>query len=410
MLIDNNEYLELLNGIKQKIYSAQYKATLAAYVEMTRLYWEIGSDINSKRGWGKEFVRNLARDIRIEFPMAQGYSERNLRYMAKFARTFSSLDLIEKILGRITWYHNQALMDKSSGTEDYLWYAAETVKHSWTRDVMVHMVESGLYQRQVLAEKVTNYKLRLPAPQSDLAVQTMKDPYIFDFIPFRGEIDERTIEDKLVSDITKVLLEFGSGFAYVGRQYHLTVDDEDFYIDLLFYNLKLRCYVVIELKAKSFKPEYAGKLNFYISAVDDMLRTELDNPTIGLLLCKSKKNTVVEYALKDLNKPIGVSHYELGKPLPQEFVNVLPSADEIKTRIGMLEGLTINKGEPLTKPEQRVLDLLKSDGTLTVESIADLIGRKTRAVHDTLRSLRNRGVITRVGGNKNGRWVVIQDI
>jgi len=409
MLIDNSEYMELLGRIKNKIYSAQYRATLAAYVEMTRLYWDIGNDINSKRGWGTEFIKNLAQDIKIEFPLATGYSERNLRYMAKFARTFSSEDLIEKVLGRITWRHNQILMDKSSGTEDYLWYAAETVKHAWTCDVMIHMVESDLYQRQALADKTTNYKLRLPAPQSDFAVQTMKDPYIFDFIPFRAEIDERAIEDKLVKDITKVLFELGSGFAYVGRQYHLVVDDEDFYIDLLFYNLKLRCYVVIELKAQPFKPEFAGKLNFYISAVDSLLKTDLDNPTIGLLLCKSKKNTIVEYALKDLHKPIGVSNYELGKALPKEFEAVLPSTDEIKKRIGLLGDAQEKRGVPLTKPEQRVLELLKSDGTLTAESIADIIGRKSRAVHDVLRSLKDKCAIARVGGNKNGRWIVLKN-
>lgn len=408
MLSSNNEYLELLNGIKEKIYTAQYKATLAAYVEMTKLYWDIGNDINSKRGWGTEFIKNLAQDIKMEFPSAGGYSERNLRYMAKFARMFSSIDLVEKVLGRITWYHNQTLMDKSNDTEDYLWYATETVKHGWTRDVMVHMVESDLYKRQALADKATNYKLRLPAPQSELAIQTMKDPYIFDFIPFRGEIDEREIEDKLVRDITKVLFELGSGFAYVGRQYHLTIEDEDYYVDLLFYNLKLRCYVVIELKAQPFKPEFAGKLNFYISAVDDLLRTEIDNPTIGLLLCKSKKNTVVEYALKDLNKPIGVSHYELGKALPKEFNEILPSAEEIKTRIVLLEDLSDKKAAPLTRPEQRVLDVLKSNGTLTTESIADIVGRKIRSVQDVLRMLKEKGVIVRVGGNKNGRWVVIK--
>lgn len=199
--------------------------------------------------------------------------------------------------------------------------------------VLVHQIESGLYQRQALAEKISNFELRLPSPQSELAIQTMKDPYIFDFIPFKTDMLEREIEEALVKDVTKLLLELGTGFAFLGNQYHLNVGGDDFYIDLLFYNLNLRCYVVIELKTGEFKPEYAGQLNFYLSAVDGILKKEQDNPSVGLLLCKSKNDLVAEYSLKDMSKPIGVSAYQVTSKLPEELEKQLPSVEDIQKRI-----------------------------------------------------------------------------
>ena len=206
-------------------------------------------------------------------------------------------------------------------------------KNGWSRSVLIHQIESGLYQRQVLADKVSNFERRLPSPQSELAVQTMKDPYIFDFIPFQEDMVERDIEQALVRDVTKLLLELGTGFAFLGNQYHLNVGGDDFYIDLLFYNLNLRCYVVIELKTGEFKPEYAGQLNFYLSAVDGILKQEQDNPSIGLLLCKSKNDLVAEYSLKDMSKPIGVSAYQVTSILPEELGKQLPSIEDIQKRI-----------------------------------------------------------------------------
>jgi predicted nuclease of restriction endonuclease-like (RecB) superfamily len=199
----------------------------------------------------------------------------------------------------------------------------------------VHQIEYGLYERQALATKTTNFDKRLPSPQSELAEHTLKDPYIFDFIDYRKGMVEREIESELVKNITKLLLELGRGFAFVGNQYHLEIENEDFYIDLLFYNLILRCYVVIELKTGDFKPEYAGKLNFYISAVDDLLKTAQDNPTIGILLCRNKKGMIAEYALRDIEKPIGVSEYSLFDTLPEAYENVLPTAEDIERRIGL---------------------------------------------------------------------------
>ena len=224
-------------------------------------------------------------------------------------------------------------MDKLKSADEHIWYMKEAAKNGWSRNVLVHQIESGLYQRQVLVDKVSNFESRLPSPQSELAAQTMKDPYVFDFIPFREEMLERDIEQALVRDVTKLLLELGTGFAFLGNQYHLNVGGDDFYIDLLFYNLNLRCYVVIELKAGDFKPEYAGQLNFYLSAVDGILKKEEDNPSIGLLLCKSKNNLVAEYSLKDISKPIGVSEYKVTSSLPNALEEQLPSVEDILKRI-----------------------------------------------------------------------------
>ena len=224
-------------------------------------------------------------------------------------------------------------MNKVKAPDAYLWYAVQTAKNGWSRNVLVHQIESGLYQRQALAEKISNFENRLPSPQSELAVQTMKDPYIFDFIPFKEDMVERDIERALVQDVTKLLLELGTGFAFLGNQYHLNVGGDDFYIDLLFYNLNLRCYVVIELKTGEFKPEYAGQLNFYLSAVDGILKKEADNPSIGLLLCKSKNDLVAEYSLKDMSKPIGVSEYKVTSTLPEELEQQLPSVEDLQKRI-----------------------------------------------------------------------------
>ena len=333
MLINSNEYLNIVESIKQEIRTAQYRATVSVNRELLVLYHSIGEVINEHKTWGNKFVENLAADIKISFPDATGYSVRNLKYMAKFALRFPDKKIVQAALAQITWYHHIALMDKVKSADEHIWYAEQVAKNGWSRNVLVHQIESGLYQRQVLAEKVSNFESRLPSPQSELAVQTMKDPYIFDFIPFKEDMIERDIEQALVKDVTKLLLELGTGFAFLGNQYHLNVGGDDFYIDLLFYNLNLRCYVVIELKTGEFKPEYAGQLNFYLSAVDGILKKGQDNPSIGLLLCKSKNDLVAEYSLKDVSKPIGVSAYQITSNLPEELECQLPSVEDIQKRI-----------------------------------------------------------------------------
>jgi predicted nuclease of restriction endonuclease-like (RecB) superfamily len=254
--------------------------------------------------------------------------------MAKFAKIYPDETLIvQRGVAQLPWRHNIVLMEKIKDDDQRTWYIAKAIENGWTRDILVHQIESNLYRRQGKAKKITNFEKVLAAPQSELAVQTIKDPYIFDFITAKEGILEREIESELIKNVTKLLLELGTGFAFIGNQYHLEVSGRDFYIDLLFYNLTLRCYVVIELKTGEFEPEYAGKLNFYLSAVDDILKTEQDNPSIGILLCKTKDNLIAEYALKDMTKPIGVSEYKISDKLPKKYKNALPSVDDIKNRI-----------------------------------------------------------------------------
>ena len=319
MLMNNNEYLDLVQTIKQEIQQAQYKATLSVNKELIMLYYNIGKIINEHKSWGNKFIENLAADIKLSFPNAKGYSVRNLKYMSKFASTYPDEQFVQTVSAQIPWSHNVAILDKVKGEKQREWYIRKTAENGWSHNVLIHQIESGLYERQAIADKISNFESRLASPQSELAVQTMKDPYIFDFIPFKEDMVERDIEQALVQDVTKLLLELGTGFAFLGNQYHLNVGGDDFYIDLLFYNLNLRCYVVIELKTGEFKPEYAGQLNFYLSAVDGILKKDNDNPSIGLLLCKSKNALVAEYALKDMSKPIGVSEYKVTSELPEAY-------------------------------------------------------------------------------------------
>ena len=333
MLMNSNEYLATIEQVKQEIKAAQYKAAVHVNTELIMLYHSIGCVINAHKSWGNKFIENLAKDIKLEFPHSTGYSVRNLKYMAKFAATYPDTEFVQQVVAQIPWGHNVVLLDKVSDAEQRNWYIEACRKNGWSRNVLVYQIESGLYQRQALTEKISNFGRRLPSPQSELALQTMKDPYIFDFIPFKENMVERDIERALVQDVTKLLLELGTGFAFLGNQYHLNVGGDDFYIDLLFYNLNLRCYVVIELKTGEFKPEYAGQLNFYLSAVDGILKKDVDNPSIGLLLCKSKNDWVAEYSLKDMSKPIGVSEYKITSSLPEELKKQLPSVEDLQKRI-----------------------------------------------------------------------------
>lgn len=333
MLINASEYLETVEKIKNEIRTAQYKATVSVNREMILLYHSIGEVINSHKIWGNGFIDNLAKDIKVAFPNAKGYSVRNLKYMAKFAMTYPDRQFVQTVSAQIPWSHNVAILDKVKEPEQRIWYIKKAAENGWSHSVLIHQIESALYERQAIAEKVSNFEARLPSPQSELAVQTMKDPYIFDFIPFKEDMVERDIERALVQDVTKLLLELGTGFAFLGNQYCINVGGDDFYIDLLFYNLNLRCYVVVELKTGGFKPEYAGQLNFYLSAVDAIMKTEQDNPSIGLLLCKSKNDLVAEYSLKDMSKPIGVSEYRITSSLPTELGRQLPSIEDIQKHI-----------------------------------------------------------------------------
>lgn len=333
MLINDNEYFSVLTDIKQKIREAQYKAVLSVNQEQILLYWHIGRTIVENTKYGAKFIDNLARDIKSDFPNAKGYSVRNLKYMKKFAVFCPDLQIVQTLSAHLSWSHNVTLLDKTKSFDEYKWYAEQTIENGWSLSVLEDRLSIKTYQRQSLAVKASNYGKLLPSPQSGLAVDTLKNPFVFDFIEKRDNLIELEIERELVANIAKTLLELGTGFAFVGEQYHLEISNIDYYLDLLFYNTKLRCYVVVELKNTDFKPEYAGKLNFYLSAVDDILKHPQDNPSIGILLCKSRDRLIAEYALKDINKPIGISEYRLSDFVPDEFADTLPSADDIVARV-----------------------------------------------------------------------------
>jgi len=329
-------YVTALKILKEKIRTAQIKASLSVNSEMIRLYWEIGKTIvenQNKQGWGKNIIGKLSKDLQNAFPNMKGFSTRNLGYMKLFYETYQEVIILQEALAKLPWYHNITLLEKLNNNDERFWYARQTVENGWSRGILVIQIESNLYNRQVLQSKITNFKQTLPTPQSELAEQIIKDPYKLDFLTVYNDAKEKDIENELVKHMKKFLLELGAGFAFVGQQYHLEIGNRDYYVDLLFYHLKLRCYVVLELKDVEFKPEHAGKLNFYLSAVDDILRYKTDNPTIGILLCKSKDQITAEYALKDISKPMGVSEYKITRAIPKDLKGSLPSIEELENEL-----------------------------------------------------------------------------
>ncbi len=332
----SKEYKRLLKEIKAKVLSSQLKAAVAVNRELIRLYWEIGSTVYQKQkseGWGSKTIEKLAKDLKFTFPRMKGFSRTNICYMVQFAKEYPDHEFVQQLVGQIPWGHNILIMQRVNNKDEKLWYVSQTIENGWSRSVLETWIESNLYQRQ--GKAVTNFKKTLSAPQSDLAEQTIKDPYCFDFLMLRKKFDEKELEDGLIEHIQKFLLELGAGFAFVGRQYQLSISSKDFFIDLLFYHLKLRCFVVVELKAKEFTPRDAGQMNFYLSTIDDLLRQPGDNPTIGLLLCKTKDKVIAEYALRDINKPIGISEYQtkIIESLPENLKGSLPTIAELEKEL-----------------------------------------------------------------------------
>lgn len=328
-------YPELLEDIKSRVRASRIRASLSVNNELITLYWEIGRLILKRQeaeGWGARVIDRLSADLRREFPDMKGFSSRNLKYMRAFAESYTQKEIVQQAAAQIPWFHNCVILDKVQDAEQRQWYIRATVMHGWSRAVLVHQIESDLYRRQ--GKALTNFRVTLPAPQSDLAQELIKDPYNFEFLGLGPDISERQLEKALVNRLKDFLLELGKGFAFVGEQYHLDVGEEDYYIDLLFYHLHLRCYVIIDLKVVPFKPEFAGKMNFYLSAVDDQVRHPDDQPSIGLILCKERNRLVVEYALRDTTKPMGVATYRI---LPQKLKSALPTARQIEKGIGMTE-------------------------------------------------------------------------
>ena len=334
LLVPDN-YPQFLADLKSRIRAAQVRASLSVNRDLVLLYWQIGRDIlerQDKESWGAKVIDRLAADLKRAFPDMKGFSPRNLKYMRAFAEAWPEESIVQAVLAQITWYHNLAILEKLATSEDRLWYARATVQHGWSRNVLVHQIEARRRHRQ--GKAVTNFDRTLPSPESDLAQDITKDPYNFDFLTLGDDAHERDLERGLLDHLQQFLLELGVGFAFVGRQYRLTVGNEDFFIDLLFYHLKLRAYVVVDLKMSAFEPEFAGKMNFYLSAVNDLLRHPDDQPSIGIILCKTRERFIAEYALRDINKPIGISEYCLAESLPEKLKGSLPSIEDLENELG----------------------------------------------------------------------------
>lgn len=331
-------YADWLSELKTRIHTAQQRATLAVNRELVLLYWQIGRDIlarQAEQGWGSKVIERLAQDLRTAFPDMKGFSRANLMYMRAFAEAWPDSEIVQQAVGQLPWGHNLVLLTRLKDPQRRLAYAQSAIAHGWSRNVLNIHIETALLERT--GKAVTNFELTLPKPQSDLAHESLKDPYRLDFLGLGREAGERDIEKALVNHVTEFLLELGAGFAFVGRQVLLEVGGEEFFIDLLFYHLKLRCYVVIELKGGKFKPEHLGQLGFYMTAIDRQVKNEQDNPTIGLLLCKSKNKIVAEYALGDKNQPMGIAEYKLLESLPPELQTSLPTIEQIERELAERE-------------------------------------------------------------------------
>ena len=330
-------YLEVLAEIKGRIQGERLRTIMAANAAMVLLYWDMCRlilDRQDREGWGARVIDRLSADLRQAFPDMRGLSPRNLKYMRAFAAAWPDRAIVQEALAQITWYHNLALLEKLDRAEERLWYVHEAISHGWSRNVLVLQIEGRAHERQ--GKAVTNFPSALPPAESDMAAQVFKDPYLFDFLGTADPRREREVEQALIDHIQRFLLELGAGFAFLGRQVHMEVGSQDFYLDLLFYHVKLRCYVVVDLKTTPFEPGFAGQMNLYLSAVDDLLRHPDDKPSIGLLLCRSKDKVVVEYALRDIRKPIGVAQWKtrLVRSLPKELRGTLPTVAELEEELG----------------------------------------------------------------------------
>ncbi len=339
----NEAYKKWLASLKQQFRQAQVKASVQVNQVLLQYYWQLGEQIFERQQqsqWGSSFLNQLSQDLMMEFPEVKGFSKRNLALIRQWYLYWKDeAEIVQQLvaqLASIPWGHNAQIISKCPNKQEAQYYVRQTLENGWSRSVLVHQIESGLYQREGRA--LNNFETTLPAVQSDLAQQTLKDPYVFDFLTLSKDYSERELEQSLVMHITQFLLELGTGFAYMGKQVAIKVGERDFYLDLLFYHTRLHCHVVIELKVTDFEPEHVGKLNFYIKAVDEQIRQEGDQPTIGILLCKSKDQTVVEYALSGMQKPLGVTEYQLTQSLPDDLKDSLPSIEAIEKELEVGNG------------------------------------------------------------------------
>ncbi len=342
--IRDEDYTIWIVQIKKRIQQSQIKAAVKVNYELLDLYWKLGKDIVKKQEesrWGDSFIATVSKDLKTAFPNMKGFSIQNLksiRYWYRFyseninsLQAVSQISTVEKMIKSIPWGHNQRIMYKCKDINEAVFYVQKTMDNNWSRSVLEHQIDSRLYERQ--GKAITNFQVKLPKAHSDLADQTLKDPYNFDFLSLSESYDEKDLEEALINQITQFLLELGTGFSYLGRQVHIKVGGTDFYMDLLFYHVRLHCYVVVELKAEKFKPEFAGKLNFYVTAVNKNMKAPEDKQTIGILICKDKDDIVAEYALDDMSQPIGIARYELTKVLREELKRSLPTIEEIESEL-----------------------------------------------------------------------------
>jgi len=351
LISQDSVYKNWLKDLKNRFRQVQLKAIVKVNSELLNFYWELGKEITEKQkfsNWGDGFLQQLSIDLMTEFPAIKGFSLRNLKYMRQWFNFWNGKNaLVQQAvaqnengqqavaqLTKIPWGHNIAIISKCKNHEEAVFYVKNTISQNWSRSVLVHQIEGKLFERK--GKAIHNFEVTLPKPQSDLAQQTLKDPYIFDFISLTDNYNERELEKELINHITHFLLELGAGFAFLGKQVQINVGKREFFLDLLFYHTRLHAYVVVELKTGDFEPEYAGKLNFYLKAVDTQLKKENDNNSIGILLCKNKEKTIVEYALSDINKPIGVSEYQLVSSLPENLKSSLPSIEELENELDTL--------------------------------------------------------------------------
>lgn len=373
-LMPADDYALLLSSLKDRIRGARLHAAIAVNRELILLYWGIGREIQaqmSAEGWGAKVVQRLAKDLRRDFPDMTGLSPRNLSYMRAFAEAYPDQEIVQQVVAHLPWSHNLKLLETLKDRDDRLWYGRQTLAHGWSRAVLVHQIESGLIHRQ--GKAITNFEDTLPKPQSDFARELMKDPYNFEFLGLTDEVAERELERGLLEHLRLLILELGKGFSFVGSQYHVEIGGQDYYIDLLFYHLRLRCFVVIDLKVDDFKPEYAGKMNFYLAAVDDLLRHESDAPSIGMILCKGKNDVVVEYALRDAAKPIGVAGYRISTELPQRLEDNLPTSAELAREFPLMSLVRLR-----IDVERRLRILATRHGVQNQSGISDLLGAMQR--------------------------------
>jgi predicted nuclease of restriction endonuclease-like (RecB) superfamily len=328
------EYISFLDRLKERIIIARQRAMTSANQELISLYYQIGIQIvqtQKELGWGAKVIDRISKDLRTAFPEVKGFSTTNLKYMKLLAETFNLEEIAQYGVDTLPWFHLITILVDCKNLEERRFYINKTIELGWSRNVLSMQIEANLYSREGRA--MTNFHQRLPSPQSDLAHAALRNPYIFEFLALDEKAQERQIESSLIDNIEKFLLELGEGFAFIGRQYHLQIEDQDFYIDLLFYHVKLHCYVVVELKTGSFKPEFAGKMNFYLSAVDSLLKQPEDNGSIGLILCRSKMGVVAEYALRDMSKPIGLAEYRVTNSLPERLKAILPPIEKLEAQL-----------------------------------------------------------------------------